>query len=442
MHATSEVAPVVVPLRTAQQRVLSIDVLRGLTIALMILVNDPGDWSHVFSQLDHAKWNGFTLTDLVFPNFLFLVGASIIFSLDSRIARGESKRMLALHMLRRALTIFAIKMFLTAFPHFHMTHLRIYGVLTRIAMCYLAAGLICLVTRRARALFAITAALLVGYWVLMRFVPVPGLGVPTHDFPILDPDRNLAAWLDRGFNVFTQRWFHTGRLYETTRDPEGLLSTIPAVATTLLGCLTGLLLTKRVPHDRQGAAVPIVGLVSVDPGPSTASLHPVASGGSVQTLRLLFLSGCVSLALGLAWSFVFPINKNLWTSSYVLYSAGWSLLLLALCYWLVDIRQLNQKSAGKALLWPGLVFGSNAITAFVLSNLFVQIASWIKVPAGILVNPADPTHPISAWLWSYRHIFARHDSTEWTSLAFALSFTALCFLPNWLLWHRKIFLKI
>ena len=136
------------------------------------------------------------------------------------------------------------------------------------------------------------------------------------------------------------------------------------------------------------------------------------------------------------------INKNLWTSSYVLFSAGWSLLLLALCYWLIDIRHMNDKPAGKALLRPWLVFGSNAITAFVLSNFFVELALWIKVPAGALVNPAVPDTRISSWLWVYRHIFARHDSTQIASLAFALAFTALCFLPNWLLWRRKIFLKI
>ncbi len=235
----------------APARVLSVDVLRGLTIALMILVNDPGDWAHTYAQLDHAKWNGFTLTDFVFPNFLFLVGASIIFSLQSRIARSASgildkatKKTLALHIFRRAFLIFAIKMFLTAFPYFHYTHFRIYGVLTRIALCYLVAGLICLVTQRARTLIAITAALLIGYWALMRFVPVPGLGIPTHDFPILDPDRNLTAWLDRAISAFTQSTIHTGTLYEHTRDPEGLLSTLPAIATTLIGSLTGLWLRR------------------------------------------------------------------------------------------------------------------------------------------------------------------------------------------------------
>src|SRR5271170_517615 len=129
---------------SAPSRVLSIDVLRGLTIALMILVNDPGDWAHTYTQLDHAPWNGFTLTDFVFPNFLFIVGASIIFSLHSRLARGESKRALALHILRRAVIIFAIDVFLSPFPRFDYTHLRFYGVLTRIAICYLSAGLICL----------------------------------------------------------------------------------------------------------------------------------------------------------------------------------------------------------------------------------------------------------------------------------------------------------
>jgi predicted acyltransferase len=423
------------PNRVLSPRVLSIDVLRGLTIALMILVNDPGDWSHVYRQLDHSAWNGFTLTDFVFPNFLFLVGASIIFSLESRIARGYSKRTLALHIFRRAAILFAIKLFLSAFPHFHLTHLRLYGVLTRIALCYLAAGLICLAVwntrHRARILLGLAAALLIGYWALMRFVPVPGLAfashrdaVPTHSIPILDPDRNLAAWLDRAVNAFTQRFLHTGSLYNHTRDPEGLLSTLPAIATTLIGCITGLALrTSRVPHARRGLIAPIMGLLS----------NPATS----------FLSfGFLSLTAGLLWNLWFPINKNLWTSSYVLFSAGLSLLLLALCYWLIDVRRLNDHPTGKAFLWPWLVFGSNAITAYIVSDLIVEIMIWIKVPAGALVDPANPARSISAWQWTYLHLFARYGSTEITSVVFALAFTALCFVPNWLLWRRKIFLKI
>ncbi len=406
--------------KPAPPRVLSIDALRGLTIALMILVNDPGDWGHVYTQLDHAPWNGFTLTDFVFPNFLFLVGASIIFSLESRIARAQSRRTLAAHIVRRAVLLFAVNVFLATFPHFHWAHMRIFGVLTRIALCYLVAGLICLFTRRVRTLLAIAATLLIGYWALMRFVPVPGVGIPTHAMPILDPDRNLAAWLDRAFNAFTQRTLHTGRLYRHTSDPEGLLSTLPAIATTLIGSVTGLWLRR----------------VSNASHPDPSQIPPV------QILRVLLLCGTLGLMTGLIWSFSFPLNKNLWTSSYVLFSAGWSLLLLALCYWLIDIRRFNARPAGKALLWPWLVFGSNAIFAFVFSNALVEIMLWIKVPAGALIHPDSPATRITAWYWTYRHLFARHASTEITSVAFALAFTAFCLLPNWLLWRRKIFLKI
>ena len=409
-------------------RVLSVDVLRGFTIALMILVNDPGDWGHVYTQLDHADWNGFTLTDFVFPNFLFLVGVSIVLSLSSRIARGESKRSLALHMFRRAAIIFLIKLLLSAFPHFHLTHLRIFGVLTRIAACYLVAGLICLgvwnTRHRARTLAAITAALLIGYWALMRFVPVPGFGVPTHAIPILDPDRNLAAWLDRAFNDVTQHYLHTGSLYNHTHDPEGLLSTLPSIATTLIGCVTGLWMG-----------------VEKEPMPSVVA-ERFPNANCFSTLIVLVLAGILSLAAGFVWSPWFPINKNLWTSSYVLFSAGLSLLLLALCYWLIDIRRLNAKPVGKALLWPWLVFGSNAITAYVVSNFLVELALWIKVPASAMRDPDTPSAPITAWLWTYRHLFAYSNSTEITSLAFAIAFTALCFLPNWLLWRKRIFIKI
>ncbi len=223
-------SPAAVPASTpaaSPNRVLSIDVLRGLTIALMILVNDPGDWAHTYAQLDHATWNGFTLTDLVFPNFLFIVGASIILSLHSRIRRSASgdwtsqPSSLALHILRRSAIIFALDLFFGLYPHFHYTHLRIFGVLTRIAVCYLVAGLICLATQRARTLLAIAATLLIGYWALLRFVPVPGFGIPTHDMPFLDPDRNLAAWLDRHVVDLLQRTLHTGRLYNRHPRPRG-----------------------------------------------------------------------------------------------------------------------------------------------------------------------------------------------------------------------------
>ncbi len=497
--------PTVQTTAAAPGRVLSIDVLRGITVAFMILVNDSEDPAHSYSQLLHAEWNGFTLTDLVFPTFLFLVGASIILSLSSRIARSPTgvldsatRHRLALSIVRRSATIFLLDLFLTALPRFHLSTLRIYGVLTRIAVCYLVVGLLCLFTRRISTLLAISAALLVGYWALLRFVPVPGFGVPTHDIPLLDPDRNLVAWLDRGVNALLQRTLHTGSLYEHTRDPEGLLSTIPALVTTIFGAITALWLRRTdlshhtilsVPADTPDVPhpAPLVAEVNgLDPqeraidqsltGPTHAqvpvqiSTPPAAadparltqtSGANPlqdltqtpsvnqtqthlqtqhQTLRGLLLGAAVCLLTGRLWNLAFPINKKLWTSSYVLFAAGCSLLALALCYWLVDILRLQHRShLGRAALWPWLVFGTNAITAYAVSEVFEKVAVLIRIHDS---SSPDPGRTINSWAWTYRHIFARGHSTPNTSLAFALSFVALCFLPNLLLWRKRIFLKV
>jgi predicted acyltransferase len=398
-------------------RVLSIDVLRGVTIAFMILVNDPGDWGHTYAQLDHAKWNGWTLTDLVFPSFLFIVGASIILSLHSRIARGDSRRDLGLHIVRRSVTIYVLAMVLNIVPYFHFTHLRLYGVLPRIALCYLCAGLICLATQRARDLLTIAGILLVGYWALMRFVPVPGCGVPVRDIPLLDPDCNLAAWIDRGVIGFVQRTIHTGYLYEKTRDPEGLLSTVPAIATTLLGAVAALWLRR-------------VGSVKDAGGAFRATKAQCATG--------LFLAGLVSMAAGLLWNVWFPINKNLWTSSYVLFAAGCSMVGLAACYWLIDMRRLHETRVGGWLTWPWLVFGSNAIVAFTVSVVLVKTLLFIKISSVLGPNGK----PVTAWGWIYGHLFARGYSTNLTSLAFGLWFVLMCFIPNLILWRRRIFVKI
>ena len=210
---------------------LSLDLFRGATIAGMILVNNPGDEAASYWPLKHAEWNGWTPTDLIFPFFLFIVGVSMTFSLPSRLRRGDSKGQILAHVLRRGLILFALGLFLNGFPnHYQLGSWRVYGVLQRIAICYVVSAALVLWSGR-RSWIAVTIACLVGYWILMRFVPVPGFGVPTHDIPLLDPDRNLAAWLDRKLLM--------GHLYETTRDPEGVLSTIPAVATSLLGVLTG-----------------------------------------------------------------------------------------------------------------------------------------------------------------------------------------------------------
>jgi predicted acyltransferase len=352
---------------TAPQRVVSIDVLRGITIAFMILVNDPGDWGHVYRQLDHAPWNGLTLTDLVFPTFLFLMGASLIYSIEARRARGNCRWTLTGHIFRRVAILFALDIALSGFPEYQLAHMRIYGVLTRIALCYLFAGLILLATRRVAALAAICAVLLVGYWALLRFVPVPGFGVTTHAIPFLDPERNLVSWVDRGFSAFTMRWLHTGVLYHQTRDPEGALSTLPAIATTLLGSIAGLLLRA----DRSPAA----------------------------KRNGLVLAGVAGLVAGWLWNVSFPVNKNLWTSSYVLVAAGCSALGLALCYWLFDMEQVQERSGlARAATWPWLVFGSNAIVVYVMSDLVVDLSYQIKVP--------DDGRLTTLWSWIYQHGFS------------------------------------
>jgi len=398
---------------TGPPRVLSVDILRGITIAFMILVNDPGDWDHVFAPLDHAPWNGWTLTDLVFPTFLFLVGASIIFSLDARAAKGNCRKTLSGHVILRCLKILALQYSLVFFPYMHWHTMRLYGVLPRIALCYLLAGLILIATSKLKSrvpiLIAITATLLLGYWALLRFVPIPGVGMPGRDIPFMDPTQNLTSWLDRAAMAFTQRWLHTGRLYLPGRDPEGLLSTLPAVATTLLGALTALWM--RQTHGPRGSR-------------------------ALRRMQLtLAAAGILAILAGEVWSPYFPINKNLWTSSYVLLSAGWAALTLALLSLLVDRRPEPWPGWLSISTWPWFVFGSNAIAAFTVSVVLVKTCLYIK-----LTGADGIKH--SLWALYYQHVFARHGSTNWTSLAFAISIVLLCFIPNWLLWRRKIFLKI
>ena len=376
----------------------------------MILVNDPGDGRHTYAALEHASWNGWTPTDLVFPNFLFLIGCSIVFSVEARLRRGASRGAIALQMIRRAVTILALQFGIVLVPQFQFAHMRIFGVLTRIALCYLIAGLIFLITRRAASIAFVAAALLSGYWLLLRFVVVPGFGLPVRDVPLLDQVGNLTSWIDRGFTVWTQRWLHTGVLYRKTSDPEGLLSTLPAVATSLLGVLAGLQLTRPA-KDETGKRL------------------------SRSTALNLLAAGVACLIVGEVWSNSFPINKNLWTSSFVLLAGGFSLVGLALAHSIFDEQRWHERSALlRGLSCPCLVFGSNAIVAYVLSELIVIVASAIHVPG----TPAAMT----LLGFVYRRLFALHGSTQNTSLAFACAYVAVCFLPCWLLWRKRIFVRV
>lgn len=367
-------------------RLMSLDLFRGATIAGMILVNNAGDEPNSYWPLKHAQWNGWTPTDLVFPFFLFIVGVAMAFSFSSRLKRGETRQTLLLHVLWRGLALFALGMFLNGFPNqYHLASWRVYGVLQRIAICYVISAILAL-WADWRVWTLAVAGCLIGYWILMRFVPVPGFGVPTHDIPLLDPDRNLAAWLDRQLLA--------GHLYEGTRDPEGVLSTIPAVATSLLGLLTGQWLRSARSAKNKALGMALFGLLGVAAG------------------KILNLG--------------FPINKKLWTSSYVIFTAGLALLCLALCYWSVDAKQRRGP-------WtkPLLVFGMNAIAAYVFSELISHLL--------------DNVHSSGGTNWQesiYEHVFAPLGSPANASLLYALAYVFMCWVVMWVLYRKGIFLKI
>jgi predicted acyltransferase len=375
------------------ERWLSLDVLRGLTIGFMILVNNNGDGQHAYWALKHAAWNGFTPTDLVFPTFLFLVGVSTVFSTAARLSKGATRQSILLHALRRTVILFLLGLLVNSFPLFHLDTLRVYGVLQRIAICYFIITLLYLMSSSWKNKAAIAVAALIAYWVLMRFVPVPGYGVPTHEAPLLDQDGNLVAWLDRQI-------FSPAHLYQKTRDPEGLLSTLPALATALFGMLTGTWLrtARSIGEKARGIAV----------------------------------AGVSGLLLGGLWNYAFPINKKLWTSSYVLFAAGWSLLLLALAIWIVDVRGAGESEAARwRRFMPFLVFGTNAIAAYVFSELLPGVLSLIHLQPRVNLQQ-----------WIYSRILAAFANPPVASLIYSLCFVGFCWLAVYVLYRRRIFLKI
>ena len=379
-----------VPVTAPGQRLMSLDLFRGLTIAGMILVNNAGDEPSAYWPLQHAKWNGWTPTDLVFPFFLFIVGVAMAFSFTSRLNRGDSRAKIVQHVLWRGIVLFVIGVVLHAFPHeLDFAHIRIYGVLQRIAICYVITAILELWTDW-RTQLAVAAACLVGYWVLMRYVPVPGFGIPTHQMPLLDPDRNIVAWLDRKLLM--------GHLYEGTRDPEGLLSTIPALATCLAGLLTGKWL--RTPRTQQAKCFAMAAY------------------------------GVLLVAIGRTWHLWFPINKKLWTSSFVLFTAGLALIFLSLCYWVADLK-------GRRGLWTKaiLVFGKNAIAAYVFAEALSSVLSAIRVHAG-----TGSTTQLQDLLYS--RVFAPLADPANASLLYSLVFVSVCWLVMLVLYRKGIFLKV
>jgi len=365
---------------------MSLDVLRGATIAGMILVNNPGDERTAYWPLRHADWNGWTPTDLIFPFFLFIVGVSLAYSVAARLKRGESRQELLRHALVRGFVLFSIGLLLNGFPnHYQLSSWRVYGVLQRIAICYVVSSVLALWSNR-RAWIWTSFACLAGYWILMRYVPVPGFGIPTHGMPLLDPDRNLAAWLDRKLLM--------GHLYEGTRDPEGVLSTIPAIATSLLGLLTGdWLRSARAPK--------------------------------VKALGLAF-GGVVGIVTGEVLNQWFPINKKLWTSSYVIFTVGLALLCLALCYWVLDVKLVRGRSTKFFQ-----VFGMNAIASYVFAEVMAHALARLSTADGLTWQE-----------WIYQAAFEPLASPRHASLLYAVCYVLLCWVAMGVLYRKRIFLKI
>jgi predicted acyltransferase len=386
------------PARTQIERLVSLDVARGITIAFMIMVNNgggPGSWGF----MNHAVWNGLTPTDLVFPTFVFLMGVSVVFATETRLGRGDTRAKLAWHTAQRAAILILLGIFVNSFPFFHLAHMRFYGVLQRIGVCYLVVGLFYLWDSRAStkvvALAVALVAALVGYWALVRWVSIPGIGVPGRDVPFMDMTQNLVSWIDR--NLFPHHLY----LYSpdhNVRDPEGLLSDLPAVGTALMGILTGLWL-----RTRQSIPAKTLGLAA---------------------------AAAASLVLGYLWSFEFPLNKNMWTSSFVLVAGGYSLALLALAFWAVE-----QQGWRKRWTWVWLVFGSNAIAAYMFSELSQSTLQNIQVSGESGARTA-----LASWI--AMHTVAHIPDPGWAAFGYSVFFTMFCFIPVWILYRRKIFLKI
>ncbi len=376
--------------RATSQRLISLDVFRGATIAAMVLVNNPGTWAHVYAPLEHARWHGWTPTDLIFPFFVYIVGVALTYSFAKLMARGVGRRELLLKAVKRSAVIYALSLAITgfpitSFPGYDLGTMRVLGVLNRIAIAYLVTAVIYLYSRSWKTRATWAAALLLAYWALMTLVPVPGVGAG-----VLEPGKNLSNWIDLqvlGIHNYkgTATW-----------DPEGLLSTMGAIATGLLGSLVGDWIRSRRTRE--------------------------------ETTVGLFVMGTLLLAAGLVWGGAFPINKQIWTSSYVLFCAGFGSLLLALCYWTIDVRGWTWWTK------PFVVFGMNALGLYVLSAFFTRLTL-----APVIAGAAGP---ISSKEWFYQTAIVPFFSPINASLAFALVYVLLWLGIMWIFYAKKIFIKV
>jgi predicted acyltransferase len=365
------------------KRLFSVDVFRGIAIVGMILVNNQGDPHSAYYYLEHAGWNGWSLADLVFPFFLFIVGVVIPFSVSNRLARGEGRKQLYIHIIRRTIILSGLGLFINGFPFFSISDIRIPGVLQRVALCYFFSTFIVLNLRISKQAIT-TACLLILYWILMKLVPVPGYGAG-----VLTKEGNLAAYID---NLLMH-----GHMVDPIFDSEGLLSTIPAISTTLFGVLVGhLLKSSKSPFNKCG---------------------------------LLWFSGSIGIITGLIMDVWFPINKSIWSPSYAVFTAGIASVCFGVCYWLIEIKGYTRWGL------PFVVYGVNAILVYVLSSLLERFTSvWT------LTQVDGSAIKLKAFI--FENLFA-----SWATPANASFFYALIYVLIWLgfaviLYHKRIFIKI
>lgn len=373
-------------LKTPKPRLLSLDVFRGITVAMMTLVNNPGDWGHIYTPLEHSEWNGCTPTDLVFPFFLFIVGVSIVFALESKKADPALHRQLITNIIRRAVILFAIGLILSLFPHFNFATVRIPGVIQRIAVVYLIVGLLYLFQTR-KAMLITFWVILIGYYLLMTFVAVPGVG-----YANLNPETNLGAWIDRSILGEAHLWKSS-----KTWDPEGILTDLPAVATGIFGVLIGTFLKRK--QDE------------------------------AQKVSWLFAVGVLAVIAGLLVDLFFPINKALWTSSYVLYAGGLAVIGLTLLYWLIDVQGY------KRFTKPFFIFGVNAITVYTFSGIIPRVLTMITFH-----NAEGNLQTLQEYL--YNTFFVPYFSPINASLAGGLTYVLIWYVILWLMYRKNIIIKV
>ena len=357
-------------------RILSVDIFRGLTMAMMIMVNYPGSWGFMYPPLVHSEWNGITPTDLIFPFFIFIVGVSVALSYSRQKESGRSRKEMVKKILVRGLKIYLIGLFIHYLPEFDFTRINLFGVLQRIAAVFTVCALLFLYTGWKTQLYIIGGILLC-YWITMSFIPNGNFLAGT-----IEPGANLAFRIDRLI-------FPVNMIGKHGWSAEGFYSTFPAIATGMTGMLAGrLILTKKITET---------------------------------TIIWLFIAGIVCILAGSVWDWQFPINKKLWTSSYVLYTAGWASATLAISLYFVDFKGYKNNLIARC----GVIFGSNAIAIYVMADVFETFYKY--------------TH-IHDFVYGWLSNLGMAEVNA--SLIWSLISVGSCFLVAWFLYSKNLFFKV